>query len=227
MDPPALGLEHPPRRPTGKEIDGIFEAIASPVRRSILDALRDGGCRTAAELAEQLDGPSRATVARHLRVLRDVELVRALQVGRSWQYTVATEPLDSIYRSWLAGFVSSSRQGRSQESPCVERAASEHAVAQEFRSDEVPSAGDGPANDIPLPADGAVGPDVVERAVEPADVPRSAEDLVMRISRRLDSMPRETARHRADRTVFAPLADPVGEGVEDRRPFARLRPERR
>jgi DNA-binding transcriptional ArsR family regulator len=52
----------------------VFEAVAEPSRRALLDALLDGE-RTAGELVETLPGMTQPTVSRHLRVLREVGLV--------------------------------------------------------------------------------------------------------------------------------------------------------
>jgi DNA-binding transcriptional ArsR family regulator len=52
----------------------VFEAVAEPSRRALLDALTEGE-RTAGELVATLPGLTQPTVSRHLRVLREVGLV--------------------------------------------------------------------------------------------------------------------------------------------------------
>src|SRR4051794_39554143 len=52
----------------------VFEAVAEPSRRALLDALI-GGERTAGELVATLPDLTQPTVSRHLRVLREVGLV--------------------------------------------------------------------------------------------------------------------------------------------------------
>jgi DNA-binding transcriptional ArsR family regulator len=52
----------------------VFEAVAEPSRRALLDALTEGE-RTAGELVSTLPGLTQPTVSRHLRVLREVGLV--------------------------------------------------------------------------------------------------------------------------------------------------------
>lgn len=52
----------------------VFEAVAEPSRRILLDALA-GGEWTAGDLVATLPGLTQPTVSRHLRVLRDVGLV--------------------------------------------------------------------------------------------------------------------------------------------------------
>ena len=52
----------------------VFEAVAEPSRRALLDVLT-GGEHTAGELVATLPGLTQPTVSRHLRVLREVGLV--------------------------------------------------------------------------------------------------------------------------------------------------------
>ena len=49
----------------------VFEAVAEPNRRALLDALIDGE-RTAGELVATLPELTQPTVSRHLRELREV-----------------------------------------------------------------------------------------------------------------------------------------------------------
>ena len=58
----------------------VFEAVAEPSRRTLLDALADGE-RTAGELVATLPGLTQPTVSRHLRVLREVGLVEVRPRG--------------------------------------------------------------------------------------------------------------------------------------------------
>ncbi|MFJ6568943.1 ArsR/SmtB family transcription factor [Streptomyces sp. NPDC091292] len=52
----------------------VFEAVAEPNRRALLDVLA-GGERSAGELVATLPGLTQPAVSRHLRVLREVGLV--------------------------------------------------------------------------------------------------------------------------------------------------------
>src|ERR1044071_8034317 len=52
----------------------VFEAVADPSRRALLDALTERH-HTAGELVAILPGLTQPTVSRHLRVLREVGLV--------------------------------------------------------------------------------------------------------------------------------------------------------
>lgn len=73
-------------------------AIADPVRREILDMLRDGP-RTAGAIAAAF-AVSRPAVSRHLRVLREHGLVRDELVGRERVYRLDPAPLARV-EAWL------------------------------------------------------------------------------------------------------------------------------
>lgn len=80
-------------------LDGIFSALASPVRRRTLDAL-GGGARSASDLAAP-HGMSLAGFMKHLHVLRDAGLVSCRKEGRIVTCTLARQPLSRAAR-WLA-----------------------------------------------------------------------------------------------------------------------------
>ncbi len=75
-----------------------FPAIADPIRRAILDAIR-GGERSAGEIAA-LFPVSRPAISRHLRVLRGAGLVRERRVAQSRLYSLDPAPLRDVER-WL------------------------------------------------------------------------------------------------------------------------------
>lgn len=79
----------------------IYEALADPMRRRILDLLREQP-RLVGELAELL-GISQPGVSKHLRVLRDVELVRVRQDAQRHWYELRPEPLAEL-DTWLASY---------------------------------------------------------------------------------------------------------------------------
>ena len=78
-----------------------FNAVAEPRRREILDLLA-GGERSVTELVESL-GLSQPLVSKHLRVLREVGLVRVRDEGRQRFYRLDAGPLRSI-ATWLGPF---------------------------------------------------------------------------------------------------------------------------
>src|SRR5689334_24171239 len=79
----------------------IYEVLAEPMRRRILDLLRERP-RLVGELAERLD-LSQPGVSKHLRVLREVELVRVRQDAQRRWYELRPEPLAEI-DTWLASY---------------------------------------------------------------------------------------------------------------------------
>lgn len=87
------------------DFDAVFQAIAAPTRRGILDILSDGEHATAKDIGEQLNDVSRQALSHHLRVLRDAELIQMERDGQSWRYSLNADPLASIYRIWLGRYV--------------------------------------------------------------------------------------------------------------------------
>ena len=86
-----------------------FNAVAEPRRRQILDALASGEL-SVGELVETLHLPQ-PLVSKHLKVLREVELVVARVAGRSRLYRLNGQPLKAIHdwvrtyeRSWSQAF---------------------------------------------------------------------------------------------------------------------------
>ncbi|MER7273092.1 metalloregulator ArsR/SmtB family transcription factor [Dactylosporangium sp. NPDC000244] len=79
-------------------MDEVAAAIADPVRRQILEALRDGPI-AAGRIAEAFP-ISRPAVSRHLRVLRESGLVRDRVVGRERRYELDPSALTEL-REWI------------------------------------------------------------------------------------------------------------------------------
>ncbi|MEV6597303.1 metalloregulator ArsR/SmtB family transcription factor [Actinoplanes sp. NPDC051346] len=75
-----------------------FNAVAEPRRRQILDLLAAGE-RPVNDLAELL-GLAQPQVSKHLRVLREVDLVHVRDEGRQRMYRINAAPLKSIH-DWL------------------------------------------------------------------------------------------------------------------------------
>jgi DNA-binding transcriptional ArsR family regulator len=79
----------------------MFEAIAEPRRRHILELLRDDE-RSVGELVDVL-GLSQPLVSKHLRVLRDAGVVDVRVDGQRRIYRVRPEPLQEL-EEWLLPF---------------------------------------------------------------------------------------------------------------------------
>jgi DNA-binding transcriptional ArsR family regulator len=78
-----------------------FEVLAQPIRRSMLDCLRDGE-HLVGELAEAL-GLTQPLTSKHLRVLRDAGLVSVRVDGPRRWYRLRVEPLAEL-DDWLTPY---------------------------------------------------------------------------------------------------------------------------
>jgi len=78
-----------------------FNAIAEPQRRRILTLLKERE-RPVGDLARAL-GTTQPGASKHLRVLREVGLVRVREVGRERLYALDAEGLRPIHQ-WVGGF---------------------------------------------------------------------------------------------------------------------------
>lgn len=72
-------------------MDAVAGALADPIRRKILLMLHEAP-RTAGAIADAFT-VSRPAVSRHLRVLREADLVRDTASGREREYALALEAL--------------------------------------------------------------------------------------------------------------------------------------
>ncbi|CAH0189601.1 Transcriptional repressor SdpR [Microbacterium oxydans] len=86
----------------------IFDVIADGTRRDILQLLLqrttegDAGTSVSHIVAEL--GISQPTVSKHLKVLRDAELVSVREDGQRRFYSLAVEPLEAV-DDWLVPFL--------------------------------------------------------------------------------------------------------------------------
>jgi DNA-binding transcriptional ArsR family regulator len=79
----------------------VYEALAEPMRRRILDLLRERP-HLVGELVRVL-GISQPGVSKHLRVLREAGLVRVRQDAQRRWYELRPEPLAEAAQ-WLAAY---------------------------------------------------------------------------------------------------------------------------
>ena len=79
----------------------LYDAVADPTRRRILDLLRQRE-RPVNDLVAAL-GVAQPNVSKHLRALADVGLVRVRAEGRRRVYTLRPEPLREL-DVWLAPY---------------------------------------------------------------------------------------------------------------------------
>ena len=86
----------------------IFDVIADGTRRDILQLLRErgsGGDRgtSVSQIVAEL-GVSQPTVSKHLKVLREAELVSVREEGQHRYYSLSVAPLDEV-DDWLMPFL--------------------------------------------------------------------------------------------------------------------------
>lgn len=79
----------------------MFEVLAEPNRRRILDLLREDE-RTVGDLVSELD-ISQPGVSKHLRILRDAGLVEVRADAQRRMYRLRPDPLREI-DAWLAPY---------------------------------------------------------------------------------------------------------------------------
>lgn len=109
-----------------------IKALASPVRRRIVELLRDGEMSVNA-LAEYFD-VTRPGISRHLRVLRDARLVRVRSDHNVRYYSLNLEEMDRLKRGFDAEFTDFWRpQGKASELSKVELKTQEVITAYEVQ----------------------------------------------------------------------------------------------
>jgi DNA-binding transcriptional ArsR family regulator len=80
--------------------DLVFRALASPLRRQVLDRLKDNP-RTTGQLCAAFGDLDRCTVMQHLKVLEDAGLVVSRKQGRErWNHLNAL-PIRDIHERWI------------------------------------------------------------------------------------------------------------------------------
>ncbi len=83
--------------------DDVFQALADPSRRLLLDRLFDKSGQTSNELCRGL-GMSRQAVAKHLTILADANLVTIRRRGREKLHFLNPVPINEIAERWIAKF---------------------------------------------------------------------------------------------------------------------------
>ncbi|MBN9176997.1 MAG: winged helix-turn-helix transcriptional regulator [Microbacterium sp.] len=83
--------------------DRVFMALASPVRRRLLDALKQS-THTTGSLCALLPELDRTTVLQHLRVLERAELLTGRKVGRERHLSLAPLPIKRIHDRWISDY---------------------------------------------------------------------------------------------------------------------------
>jgi DNA-binding transcriptional ArsR family regulator len=87
----------------GSDDDLVFKALAAPLRRRMLDALKDEPLTTGA-LCARFSEVHRTTVLQHLRVLERAELVTGRRIGRERHLALAPVPIKRIHDRWIGEY---------------------------------------------------------------------------------------------------------------------------
>lgn len=95
----------------------VFEALATPARRAILDELHERDGQTLFEVCARLAvkhgmALSRQAISQHLDVLESAGLITTRREGRYKFHSLNTEPLKAIVERWLSK--STKRKGSDQ-----------------------------------------------------------------------------------------------------------------
>lgn len=87
-----------------EEMELVWRALANPVRRSILDLLREGPMTTGA-LSREFPSLSRFAVMQHLGVLEEGELVIPRREGRERYNYLNPVPIQRVYDRWVVRYL--------------------------------------------------------------------------------------------------------------------------
>jgi len=79
----------------------VFQTLADPTRRLVVEALRDGE-RQVGEIVERA-GIHQSGVSRHLRILHEAGFVAKRADGQRRLYSLRPEPFRAL-EEWLAGY---------------------------------------------------------------------------------------------------------------------------
>src|SRR5689334_5525725 len=79
----------------------VLETLADPMRRRIVETLRDGEAAVG-DLVGRMD-IHQSGVSRHLRILHDAGLVQVRADGQRRLYSLRAEPFQDL-DAWLAGY---------------------------------------------------------------------------------------------------------------------------
>ena len=77
----------------------VFQALADPTRRRLVERLAEGDTKTASELAQEFP-ISRQGLLKHLQILVDAQLIDSRQVGRERRYFLNPTPLNTTL-DWI------------------------------------------------------------------------------------------------------------------------------
>jgi DNA-binding transcriptional ArsR family regulator len=83
--------------------DLVFKALAAPIRRKILDRLKNNP-QTTGDLCSTFAALDRCTVMQHLRVLEEADLIVAVRRGRERWNHLNPLPIRDIHERWIGPY---------------------------------------------------------------------------------------------------------------------------
>ncbi len=86
------------------ELQVVWKALANPLRRAMLDELRQGPLTTGA-LSERFSTCSRFAVMQHLKVLESANLIVPRRGGRKKYNYLNPVPIQQIYQRWVSEYM--------------------------------------------------------------------------------------------------------------------------
>jgi len=98
---------------TDDQLDAVFRALASPVRRRICDELKLLPLTTK-QLAACFADLDRTTVMMHLRVLEEAGLVVPVRKGRERFNFLDAMPIQAIHERWIGPHAAAAAAGLSR-----------------------------------------------------------------------------------------------------------------
>lgn len=90
---------------TIESMDAVFRALGSPVRRQILDVIKDDPGCSVNDVSEHFD-MSRIAVMKHLKILEEAELISSEKEGRTRALYMNAVPIQMIYDRWTTEYSS-------------------------------------------------------------------------------------------------------------------------
>ena len=98
---------------TDNDLDAVFKALASPMRRQICDELKLRPLTTK-QLAACFPALDRTTVMLHLRVLEEAGLVVPVRKGRERFNHLDAMPIEAIHQRWIGPHAAAAAAGLSR-----------------------------------------------------------------------------------------------------------------
>ena len=92
-------------------MDAVFKALSDGTRREILDALAEADGQTVSELEARFPNITRFAVMKHLKILKQAQLLSTRKIGRYKYHYLNTVPIQEIADRWISRFAAPWVQG--------------------------------------------------------------------------------------------------------------------